>query len=215
MNVSHLLANRSQIIFFCFAGSGESYKTDSKAFIFSLNYGSQGSLFKKKVSKFSSSSAIFSSQSTGPMFGEAPFDFQIGINGTMKDGSSHHIISYTNDSNFKESNLGTVLAGASNFTVSDVEVLYKGEGGTLISCIVFFKKRRCLRAYLHKVNLFLLKRHIYCLQPNHLGEEGGESLEFFGRGVRHGSLFRYLSQTWPLKTLTNRDFESTPTKTFL
>lgn len=139
MRVNHFLANRSQIHFFCFAGSGESYKTDSKAFIFSLNYTSQGYLFKKKISKFSSSSAIFSSQSTGPTFGEAPFDFQIGINGTMKDGSSHHIISYTNDSNFKDPNLGTVLAGASNFTVSDVEVLYKGDGGTLLSFTVFFQ----------------------------------------------------------------------------
>ena len=94
-----------------------------------MNYTSQGLLFKKEIGESSSSSAIYSSLSTGPTFGEAPFDFQIGINSSMREGSSHHIISYTDGSNVADPNLETVLAGASNFNVSDVEVLYKGQGG--------------------------------------------------------------------------------------
>lgn len=102
---------------------------DSKAFIFSLNNTSQGSLFKKKVAQGSSSNAIFSSSSTGPTFGEAPFDFQIGVNGSMKEGTSHHSTSYTDGNSALDSDLATILAGESNFTVSDIEVLFKAPGG--------------------------------------------------------------------------------------
>ena len=122
--------NNSNLIFW-FVGSSTSYKSDSKAFIFSLNYTSQGPFFKKKITTTLSSSAIFSSPSTGPSFGEAPFDFQIGINGNMKEGSSHHTISYAKGKDIADSNLETVLAGASDFNASDVEVLYIGQGGML------------------------------------------------------------------------------------
>ena len=54
----------------------------------------------------------------------------------MREGSSHHIISYT-DSSISEPNLKTVLAGASNFNVSDVEVLYKGQGGIFRQGLAF------------------------------------------------------------------------------
>ena len=47
----------------------------------------------------------------------------------MRTGSSQHVISYKGDST--ESNLTTILAGASSFDASDVEVLYKGHGGTI------------------------------------------------------------------------------------
>ena len=115
-----------------FAGSSTNYRSDPKAFIFSLNYTSKGALFKKEISKHSSGTAIYSSPSTGPTFGQAPFDFQIGISGNMKAGSSHHVISYEGGKNSKESNLETILAGASNFNASDIEVLYKGHGGTVL-----------------------------------------------------------------------------------
>ena len=49
----------------------------------------------------------------------------------MKAGSSHHVISYEGDGSDAGSNLETVLAGASTFEPSDVEVLYKGHGGTV------------------------------------------------------------------------------------
>lgn len=131
-----------------FLGSSENYQADGKAFIFSLNYTSQSYLFKKEISEASSSSAIYSSLSTGPTFGEAPFDFQIGINGNMREGSSQHVISYRGGNDVTDSNLGTVLAGASNFTVSDVEVLYKEQGGTLLvinacHCIYFRPRALC------------------------------------------------------------------------
>ena len=102
---------------------------DSKAFIFSLNNTSQGSLFKKKVAQGSSSNAIFSSSSTGPTFGEAPFDFQIGFDGNMKEGTSYHSTSYRDSNSALGSDLTTILAGESNFTVSNIEVLFKAPGG--------------------------------------------------------------------------------------
>ena len=48
----------------------------------------------------------------------------------MSVGSSHHVISY--EGNTAASNLTTILAGASNFDASDVEVLYKGHGGAVL-----------------------------------------------------------------------------------
>ena len=48
----------------------------------------------------------------------------------MRTGSSQHVISYKGDSD--ESNLTTILAGASSFDASDVEVLYRGHGGTIL-----------------------------------------------------------------------------------
>ena len=50
----------------------------------------------------------------------------------MKVGSSHHVVSYEGDGSDAGSNLETVLAGASTFQLSDVEVLYKGHGGTAL-----------------------------------------------------------------------------------
>ena len=49
----------------------------------------------------------------------------------MKVGSSHHVVSYEGGESNAGSNLETVLAGASNFNANDVEVLYKGHGGTV------------------------------------------------------------------------------------
>lgn len=121
--------NKNNNYYFWFAGSSTNYRSDPNAFIFSLNYTSQGTLFKKEISEHSSDTAIYSSTSTGPTFGQAPFDFQIGINGNMRTGTSHHVISYEGDS--ADTNLETVLAGASSFNASDVEVLYKGHGGTV------------------------------------------------------------------------------------
>lgn len=118
--------------YFWFAGCSTYYRSDTKAFIFSLNYTSEGSLFKKKISGQSAATAIYSSPSTGPTFGQAPFDFQIGDSDNMKTGFSHHVVSYEGGGGNAESNLDTVLAGASIFEPSDVEVLYKGHGGTLL-----------------------------------------------------------------------------------
>ena len=115
-----------------FAGSSTNYRSDTKAFIYSLNYTSQASLFKKGISEKASAFAIFSSPFTGPTFGEYPFDFQIGINGSMRYGSSHHFVSYKGGDSSARSNLEAVLAGASSFDVSDVEVLYKGHGGMFL-----------------------------------------------------------------------------------
>lgn len=50
----------------------------------------------------------------------------------MKTGSSHHVISYEGGGSSAGTNLETVLAGASTFEPSDVEVLYKVHGGTLL-----------------------------------------------------------------------------------
>ena len=50
----------------------------------------------------------------------------------MKTGFSHHVVSYVGDGDDAETNLDTVLAGASTFDPSDVEVLYKVHGGTLL-----------------------------------------------------------------------------------
>ena len=108
---------------------------DSKAFIFSLNNTSQGSLFKKKVAQGSSSNAIFISSSTGPTFGEAPFDFQIGVEGNMKEGTSHHSTSYRDRKSALGSDLTTILAGESNFTVSNIEVLFKAPGGRPVNTV--------------------------------------------------------------------------------
>ena len=52
----------------------------------------------------------------------------------MKIGFSHHVVSYAGGGDDAESNLDTVLAGASTFEPSDVEVLYKVHGGTLLHC---------------------------------------------------------------------------------
>ena len=108
---------------------------DSKAFIFSLNNTSQGSLFKKKVAQRSSSNAIFISSSTGPTFGEAPYDFQIGVDGNMKEGTSHHSTSYRDSNSALGSDLTTILAGESNFTVSNIEVLFKAPGGRPVNTV--------------------------------------------------------------------------------
>ena len=118
--------------YFWFAGCSTYYRSDNKAFIFSLNYTSEGSLFKKKISDQYAATAIYSSPSTGPTFGQAPFDFQIGDSDNMKTGSSHHVISYEGGGSNAGTNLGTVLAGASTFEPSDVEVLYKVHGGTFL-----------------------------------------------------------------------------------
>ena len=117
---------------FLFAGLSTNYRPDTKAFIFSLNYTSQGFLFKKEISKNVSAFAIYSSPSTGPTFGESPFDFQIGINGDMKRGTSHHVASYEGERSSAAANPETVLAGASSFDISDVEVLYKAHGGMFL-----------------------------------------------------------------------------------
>lgn len=50
----------------------------------------------------------------------------------MMVGSSHHVISYEGGESNAGSNLETILAGASNFDASDVEVLYKGHGGKVL-----------------------------------------------------------------------------------
>lgn len=50
----------------------------------------------------------------------------------MKSGFSHHVVSYEGVGDNAETNLDTVLAGASTFEPSDVEVLYKVHGGTLL-----------------------------------------------------------------------------------
>ena len=50
----------------------------------------------------------------------------------MKTGFSQHVVSYEGDGDDAQSTLDTVLAGASTFEPSDVEVLYKGHGGTLL-----------------------------------------------------------------------------------
>ena len=51
----------------------------------------------------------------------------------MREGTSHHIRSYTDGrTSSLGSNMQTLLAGASIFNVSDVEVLYKGLGGTFL-----------------------------------------------------------------------------------
>ena len=123
------------LISFVFLGSSRSYKMDSKAFIFSLNNTSQGSLFKKKVAQGSSSNAIFISSSTGPTFGEAPFDFQIGFDGNMKEGTSYHSTSYRDSNSALGSDLTTILAGESNFTVSNIEVLFKAPGGRPVNTV--------------------------------------------------------------------------------
>ena len=47
----------------------------------------------------------------------------------MKQGTSQHAVSYKGDGNFKRSKLETLLAGASNFNVNDVEVLFRAQEG--------------------------------------------------------------------------------------
>ena len=47
----------------------------------------------------------------------------------MKQGTSQYPVSYKGDENLKRSKLETLLAGASNFNVDDVEVLFKAQGG--------------------------------------------------------------------------------------
>ncbi|PFX18451.1 Fibroleukin, partial [Stylophora pistillata] len=114
-------------------GLSTNYRADTKAFIFSLNYTSDGTLFKKEISKESSALATYSSPYTGPTFGESPFDFQIGIDGDLKRGTSQHSVSYKEEEDSSKSNLETVLAGASSFNVNDVEVLYRAQGASLCS----------------------------------------------------------------------------------
>ena len=49
----------------------------------------------------------------------------------MKQGTSQHAVSYKGDENLKRSKLETLLAGASNFNVNDVEVLFRAQGGRI------------------------------------------------------------------------------------
>lgn len=47
----------------------------------------------------------------------------------MKRGTSQYPVSYKGDGNFNGPKLETLLAGASNFNVNDVEVLFRAQGG--------------------------------------------------------------------------------------
>ena len=53
----------------------------------------------------------------------------------MKKGTSHHSTSYTDSNSALDSDLTTILAGESNFTVSNIEVLFKAPGGRPVNTV--------------------------------------------------------------------------------
>ena len=60
----------------------------------------------------------------------------------MKQGTSQYPVSYEGDENFERSKLETLFAGASNFNVDDVEVLFKAQGGR-VSDGLWFRLLNC------------------------------------------------------------------------
>ena len=103
--------------FVCYSGSGGSYNTDDKAFIFSLVNKEGLEPFKSMVKN--PSYAIYRSSSYGPRFGSSDISISSGAKGNTNSYTSfgnHYFI----PSGVKYSN--SILAGTYSFSPDEVEV---------------------------------------------------------------------------------------------